>query len=341
MAKAIRVNTPLELEICELPIPEQLAPDEVLIRIKAAGICGTDMHIYHGTRPTTEYPKIIGHELAGEVVKVGTNINDLQSGDHVSVDPVISCGTCYACSIGRHNICSTVQCIGVHVEGGFAEYLVQPRKSVFKFSQDLTWEELVTAEPFSIAAEIVWRGAISADDHLLIYGSGPIGLATLQVAKKIGATCTVVDILASRLEFAKKMGADLVIDSMQRPVAEVIKHDTKGTGPQVVIDAVGNPDIFEEAVKIVSPAGRVVVVGFTKQPSEIAQFDITTKELDIRGSRLNANKFPNVVQWFDHREVQPELLVTHAFHFTEVKQALKLIEEHPEKTCKVILTFNS
>ena len=103
---------------------------------------------------------------------------------------------------------------------------------------------------------------------------------------------------------------------------------------------VGKPNILEEAVKVVSPAGRVVVVGFTKQPSEIAQFDITTKELDIRGSRLNANKFPEVVQWFEYREVQPELLVSHTFHFTDVQQALKLIEDKPAETCKVVLTFN-
>lgn len=337
--KAIRINTPLDLEICELPKPEQLADDEVLIQVKAAGICGTDVHIYHGTRPTTEYPKVIGHEFAGEIVKVGDKVVDLQVGDHVAVDPVLSCGSCYACSIGRHNICSSVQCLGVHLDGGFAEYSVQPQQNVYKFSQDLSWEELATAEPFSIAAEINWRAQITEDDTVLIYGSGTIGLATLQVAKQLGARCMVVDILAPRLELAKKMGADRVINSTQESVAEIVQQETQGTGPQVVIDAVGNPKILEEAVKLACPAGRVMVIGFTKDPSALCQFDITTKELDIRGSRLNAHKFPEVVQWFNKREVQPGLLVTHTFHFTEAKQAMQLIEEHPEDVCKVLLTF--
>lgn len=337
--KAIRINTPLDLEICELPLPEQLRDDEVLIQVKAAGICGTDVHIYHGTRPATEYPKVIGHEFAGEVVKIGAKVTDLQVGDHVAVDPVLSCGSCYACSIDRRNICSAVQCLGVHVDGGFAEYSVQPQQNVYNFSKDLTWKELATAEPFSIAAEIIWRAQITEDDTVLIFGSGSIGLATMQVAKKLGARCLIVDILARRLELAKKMGADRVIDSTQEPVADIVRQETHGTGPQVVIDAVGNPQILEEAVKLASPAGRVIVLGFTKTPSALCQFDITTKELEIRGSRLNAQKFPEVVQWFNNREVQPALLVTHTFHFTEAEQAMKLIEEHPDETCKVLLTF--
>ncbi|GAK60614.1 alcohol dehydrogenase GroES domain protein [Candidatus Vecturithrix granuli] len=337
--KAIRVNTPLDLEICELALPEQLRDDEVLIHVKAAGICGTDVHIYHGTRPGTEYPKVIGHEFAGEVVKVGAKVTDIQAGDHVAVDPVLSCGSCYACSIGRHNICSTVQCLGVHVDGGFAEYSVQPQQNVYKFSKKLTWEELATAEPFSIAAEITWRAQITEDDTVLIFGSGSIGLATMQVAQKLGARCLIVDILAPRLELAKKMGADRVINSTQESVAEIVRQETQGTGPQVVIDAVGNPQILEQAVKLASPAGRVMVIGFTKNPSALCQFDITTKELEIRGSRLNAHKFPEVVQWFNNREVQPALLVTHTFPFTEAEQAMKLIEEHPDETCKVLLTF--
>ncbi|MDY0095237.1 MAG: Zn-dependent oxidoreductase [Candidatus Vecturithrix sp.] len=337
--KAIRIHAPLNLEICELPLPEQLRDDEVLIQVKAAGICGTDVHIYHGTRPNTEYPKVIGHEFAGEVVKVGAKVAGLQVGDHVAVDPVLSCGSCYACSIGRHNICSKVQCLGVHLNGGFAEYSVQPQQNVYKFSKDLSWKELATAEPFSIAAEITWRAEITKDDTVLIFGSGSIGLATMQVAKKLGARCLIVDILAPRLELAKKMGADRVINSTHEPVAEIVRQETRGTGPQVVIDAVGNPQILEEAVKLASPAGRVMVIGFTKNPSALCQFDITTKELEIKGSRLNAHKFPEVVQWFNNREVQPELIVTHTFYFTEAEQAMKLIEEHPDETCKVLLTF--
>lgn len=338
--KAIRVNSPLDLEICELPIPQQIGDEDVLIKIKAAGICGTDMHIYHGTRPTTEYPKILGHELSGEIVKTGSKVTELQIGDHVAVDPVISCGTCYACSIGRHNICSTVKCIGVHVEGGFAEYVVQPQQSVFKFSKDLSWKALATAEPFSVAAEINWRGKVVPGEHVLIYGAGPIGLAAMQVAKKIGALCTVVDILTPRLELAKKMGADQVINSSQQNVADLVYETTDSIGVQTVVDAVGHPKIFEEAVKLASPAGRVVILGFTKEAAAIEQFDITTKELEICGSRMNAHKFPEVVEWFNNKEVQPELLISHTFPFTEVKKALKVIEDTPAKSCKVVLTFD-
>ena len=338
--KAIRVNQPLHLEICEIPTPEQVGAEEVLIKVKAAGICGTDVHIYHGTRPTTEYPKIIGHEAAGEIVKVGANVTKLRVGDHVAVDPVINCGVCYACSIGRPNICATVKCLGVHVDGVFTEYLVQPQQKVYKFSPDLTWEALATAEPFSVAAEIVWRAQISQADQVLIMGAGPIGLAVLQVAHNLGARCVVTDILDARLKLAQTMGAARVVNSTKESLLDVVQQETNGVGMQVVIEAVGAPKLFEEAVKIASPAGRVVILGFTKQPAQLGEFDLTTKELDIRGSRMNAGKFPDVAAWFDAGAVQPAKLVTHAFPFTEIAQALKLIEEQPGETCKVILTFN-
>ncbi|MHC4456273.1 MAG: zinc-binding alcohol dehydrogenase family protein [Planctomycetota bacterium] len=340
MIKAIKVNSPLNLEICEIPLPDELGEEELLVKVKAAGICGSDVHIYHGTLAVAKYPRIIGHEFVGEIVDVGSKVSGFHAGDHVAVDPVISCGKCYPCSIGRNNVCTSLKVRGVHVDGGFAEYVALAQKSTHKISKKLRWEEAVLIEPFSIAAQVVWRSQVTEKDDVLIMGAGPIGLAILQMAKKIGARCTVTDLFDCRLELAKKMSADRTINSSKEDVVKIILKETHGVGIPVVIEAVGLPKLTEDAVKIASPAGRIVILGFSVETSRICQFDITIKELDVIGSRLSANKFPEVIKLFNNNELNPELLVSHIFHFTKVRKALELIEKNPAKTCKIVLTFD-
>jgi L-gulonate 5-dehydrogenase len=337
--KVIRVNSPKNLEICDVPEPEKVDSEEILVKVKAAGICGSDLHIYHGTSPVATYPRVIGHEFVGEIVKVGSKVEDLNVGDHVVVDPVVSCGECYPCSIGRNNVCASVKVRGVHVDGGFAEYVVLPKTSVYKISDELSWEEAALIEPFTIAAQVADRGGITEKDSVLIMGAGPIGLVILQVVKKIGAKCMVADLIDKRLELAKEIGADMVINSSKQDVSEIVFAETNGLGVTVAVEAVGLPELFEKVIKITAPAGRIVVLGFVDKPSQIPELEITKKELDVRGSRLHTNKFPQVVKWFNNRELNPKPLISHVFHFTEIKEAINLIENNSTDTCKVVLRF--
>lgn len=338
--KAARVVSPMNLEICEVPMPEITKDNEVLIKVKAAGICGSDIHIYHGTSPVATYPRIIGHEVVGEIIKIGSKVKKFEAGDHVTMDPVIGCGECYPCSIGRPNVCYNLKVRGVHVDGGYQEYLVLPENSVHKISKELKWEEAVLIEPFTVAAQIVSRAEVNKRDTVFIMGAGPIGLCVVQAVKRIGAKCIISDLIDSRLELAKKMGADITINSSRQDADQIIMAETEGLGVTVVIDAVCLPQTFEQAVKLTASAGRVIVLGFTEKPSQIAQLEITKKELDIKGSRLHSNKFPEVIEWFNNKEVNPKLLISNVYDFSEIRKAIEQVENNPTETYKVILKFD-
>ncbi|WP_422447462.1 zinc-binding alcohol dehydrogenase family protein [Thermoanaerobacterium sp. DL9XJH110] len=338
--KAIKVENPNVIHIVDIPFPKNIDENEVMIKVKAAGICGSDLHIIHGRSPVAVYPRIIGHEVAGEVVKVGVKVDRLKEKDHVVVDPVISCGKCYACLMGRPNVCFSLQVRGVHVDGGFCEYIVVPEDSVHKISNEIIWEEAALVEPFTVAAQVVSRGNISKLDSVLILGAGPAGLSILQVVKNIGSKCFVVDINDRRLELAKKMGADVVINSKNQDLSHTVLKETDGLGTNVIIEAVGLPRLLEESMKIISPAGRIVVMGFIDEPSKINELDITKKEISIMGSRLHSKKFPEVIEWFDKKLVNPKSLISHVFNFTDIYKALELLEGKNEQVCKVILKWD-
>jgi len=338
--KAIMVTEPHKIEIIEKEMPEIKADDEILVKVKAAGICGSDVHIYHGTNPMATYPRVIGHEFVGEVVEVGPKVANVKPGDKVSIEPILYCGECYACRVGRHNVCEKLEVMGVHVDGGFQEYVVVPEKNAHKFNDDIDWEEAVMIEPFTIAAQSTSRGDVRSGDYVFISGAGPIGLCILQYAKHKGAICMISDIDEDRLQLAKSFGADYAIDAGKVDPVEEVLRITNGMGANVSLDAVCIPKTFEQAIEATSVAGRVVVLGFTGVPSPVPQLPITKKELTIAGSRLQANKFPEVVELINERKLNPKGLISHVFPFEDAMKAFELIENQSEKTRKVILKFD-
>jgi L-gulonate 5-dehydrogenase len=335
---AVRVEKPLEIGVVTTPDPEAKA-GEVVVRIARAGICGSDIHIFHGANPFARYPRVIGHEAMGTVAALGPGVQGLSVGDRVVIDPVVSCGTCYPCSIGRTNVCTKLEVIGVHRDGGMGEYVVVPAANALRLPDNVSDRAAAMAEPYSIAANVLMRTEARAGDIALIYGAGTIGLTVLQVARMKGARCVVVDIDDRRLERATRLGAELAVNSKRDSVETAILGATDGLGPTVVIDGAGAPGILEEAVRLASPAARIGVLGFSTNPSLIPQQEITKKELTLCGSRLNRRLFPEVLQWFSRGAVEADALVTHEFDFREVVTAMRLIEEHPEETCKIHLIF--
>lgn len=336
--KAIQVFEPGKIEIIELDVPKIKNADEVLIKVRYAGICGSDMNIYHGTSPVATYPRVIGHEFVGEIVEKGRDVIELNIGDRVVVEPIYYCGKCYPCRMGRPNVCENLEVMGVHRDGGFQEYVVVKASKAHKFADSLDWTEAVLIEPFTIAAQTTWRGDIRKDDFVFIIGAGPIGLAILQYAKYRGGICIVSDVVDYKLDKAMKLGADYVISGTE-DVSGKIKEITGGMGANVTIDAACTPKTLEEAVNVTSQAGRVVVMGFNDKPSNISQLSITKGELTICGSRLQTNKFPEVIQLFNERKLNPTALISHKMHFSQIKEAIDLIEDKNERVSKVILEF--
>jgi L-gulonate 5-dehydrogenase len=337
---AIAVERPHALALRD-EAPLDPGPGDVVVAVERAGICGSDMHILHGSNPFAKYPRIIGHEMAGTVEAVGAEVAGLAVGDRVVVDPVISCGHCYPCRIGRTNVCANLEVFGVHRDGGFRDRIAVPAANAIKVSPDLPAEIAALAEPFSIAANVLSRTGCTAEDAVLIYGAGTVGITVLQVAKMFGARCIVTDPDAARLERARAFGADVTIDPTRQSVPEVVAGELGGIGPSLVIDGAGIPALLLEACRVASPAGRIGLLGFSAEPCAVVQQEIVRKELTIVGSRLNRRLLPQVVAWLESGRLRPAAMITHSFAAADARAAFDLIETHPEQTVKVQLVFGA
>ncbi len=337
--KSVVIEQPNQLTLADRPVP-QPAAGEVRVNIKLAGICGSDSHIYRGHNPFARYPRVIGHEFYGLIDAVGEGVSPERVGERVVVDPVISCGHCYPCSIGKPNVCSELVVLGVHRDGGFSEYATVPARNAWTVPAAIPDENAVMVEPFTIAANVTGQVKPTENDIALIYGAGPMGLTTLQALKNVYQLQQVIvaDRIDERLAMAQRNGADWVINNSQQPVADALAE--KGIKPTLIIDAACHPAILLEAIALASPAARIVIMGFSSEPSQIIQQGITGKELSIFSSRLNAGKFPVVIDWLARGLIDPTKLVTHKFDYQHVTDAIELFEKDQRRCCKVLLTFN-
>lgn len=337
--KAVQVPEAHKIKIIEQKNPEIQHDNEVLVKVKRVGICGSDMHIYHGTNPLATLPRVVGHEVTGEVIQIGSSVKSLEIGDHVVVEPINYCGECYACRKGRPNVCKELSVFGVHEDGGMREFIVLPEKQLHVVDKELSWDEAVLAEPYTIGAQAVWRGNVEQGDTVLIQGCGPIGICILKLAKIAGATVYMADLNEERLAFAKECGADEIINVGTESVKERILELTSKEGANVVIDAVGLPATAELSIDVVSPAGSVVILGFDERPSAIPQLPITKKEINIVGSRLQTNQFGKVISFLNSGELKSDGLITHKFSVDEIQEAFAFVENNPDKVRKALIVF--
>ncbi|MBY7144387.1 zinc-binding alcohol dehydrogenase family protein [Virgibacillus sp. NKC19-3] len=338
--KAVRIPKAHVIELLNMNEPMIDQGDQVKVKIKRVGICGSDMHIYNGTNPLATYPRIIGHEVTGEIVDVGSSVSGISVGDHVVIEPIHYCGVCYACRSGRPNVCKEVTVFGVHEDGGMREFVVLPESKVHKVNTEIEWDEAVMAEPYTIGAQATWRGNVQKGQVVFIQGAGPIGIAVLKVAKLRGATVIISDITNERLEFAKVNGADDVINPSEEDSIAKMNDITNDEGANVVIDAVGTPQTFELSVEVASAAGYVVTLGFSATPSSISLKAITKKELTIVGSRLQTNQFAVVVDLMNKKKLTHHGLVTHKFHVDQVREAFEFVHKNPDKVRKAVIIFD-
>ncbi|MEE3650561.1 MULTISPECIES: Zn-dependent oxidoreductase [unclassified Brenneria] len=332
--KSVVIETPGKLVIQERPIPQPLA-GEVRVKVNYASICGSDVHIWHGHNPFAKYPRVIGHEFFGVIDAVGEDVDRLRIGERVVVDPVVSCGHCYPCSVGRPNVCTELQVIGVHRDGGFSEYACAPAANAHRIPDSIPDKLASLVEPFTIAANICAFLQPAPEDIALIYGAGPMGLTAVQVLKKVYGVAQVVvaDRLPERLAMARDNGADLTLDNGRTPLAEQLA----GVRPTLIIDAACHPSILAEAVALASPAARIGLLGFSGEPCTVTQQSLTSKELSLFTSRLNSHRFPQVIDWLQQGLLEPEKLVTHYLNIHDAEAALTLFETEQRTCCKVIL----
>lgn len=336
--KSITIQQPGTLVIEERP-PLKPQPGEVRIRVASAGICGSDVHIYRGHNPFAKYPRVIGHEFFGQIDATGEGVDASRIGERVVGDPVVSCGHCYPCSVGRPNVCTELQVIGVHRDGGFSEYVTLPAQNAYVVPDSIPDNEATMIEPFTIAANICTQMNPGPLDTALIYGAGPMGLTTIQVLRGVYGVkeILVVDRIDERLAMAKVNGADRVINNTNLDLKAEL--ETLGIRPTLIIDAACHPSILPEAISLASPAARIGIMGFSSDPCVLNQQSITSKELTIYSSRLNSKRFPQVISWMKEQKIAPEKLITHQFTYTQVSEAMEIFEKDQKRCCKVLLKF--
>lgn len=333
------MEKPWNIEISDVQMPKP-KEGEALLRVKSAGICGSDIGAFRGTNGLVSYPRIIGHEIAGEVISIPeNNKNGIKPGDRVIVDPYLYCGHCYPCSIGRTNCCVDLKVLGVHVDGGMAEYFCHPADMLLKVPDDMPWDIIPLAEPLTIALHGIHRLNLKEGEHIAINGAGPIGLLAAMVALHYGAEPIMIDLVKERLDFAKSLGVRYTINLREEDLVEKVREYTNGRMAECVMEASGANSAIRATLDIVSHAGRIALTGWPKQETPIPTDMITRKEVDVRGARTSAGEFPEAIDLIYHQKVDARRILTKVISIDEAPETIRDIEKNPGNYMKVNILF--
>ena len=330
------------MEVGEVADPGEPGAGQVLVRPEAVGICGSDLHFFTGELATPpafgpQFPRVQGHEFAGVIEALGPDCPPaLAVGQRVAVHPLSSCGRCRACRIGRPNACPQFRLVGIHVDGALAEHLTVAAGQVFPVG-DLPPTVAAFCEPMSIAVRALERGGVAGSDTVVVLGAGPIGQAVTIGALDRGARVLITDVAADRLAPAAAAGAD-VLHVGELDVVATAQEWSGDEGPAVVVDCTGHPSAIADGVAMVSPAGRVVVVGISHEQVALPVNAFTRKELDLLGSTVcTAPDFAEAVRLVGRHRAQVEQLVTHQAPLAEAPAAVEHALRHPGEVLKLVI----
>ncbi|NPE09990.1 MAG: alcohol dehydrogenase catalytic domain-containing protein, partial [Asgard group archaeon] len=281
---------PGKIEFREIPIPE-LKDNEVLIKIMCIGVCGSDIHVYHGKHPYTSYPVTQGHEVSGMIEKVGSKITELKSGDKVTIQPQVVCGKCYSCLHGNYHICDELKVMGFQTTGMASEYFVTDADRILKLPEDMSYEQGAMIEPMAVACGVFTKTNDLNGLNVIVLGAGPIGNLTAQTAKALGAKSVLItDVSDFRLEIAKKVGIDYTINPLKQNFSEEI---VKAFGPDkadLIIECVGINQTIDDAIANARKGTDIVLVGVFGEKSAVDLGLIQAHELRIIGMLMYQTK---------------------------------------------------
>ncbi len=322
-------------------LPEhELVPDEVLIRVAACGVCGTDVHIYHGDKGSAQVrpPVILGHELSGVVEKVGGGVKRVSIGDHVTVDPNCYCGQCHYCRIGKKQLCSHLHAIGVNQDGGFAEYCYVPQAQCYKLAPEVPLALGAMAEPLACCLHGIDRAGLRIGDTVCVIGGGAIGLMMVQLAKLAGASTVVLsEPVALRREIGLSVGADYVVDPVRESLKERLSDVLHVEGADCVIECAGSAAATAQAFEAAKRGSCLLLFSVPKAGSThpLNLEDVYQKELTIVGSMINPDTHLRAVQMINAGRIQLAPLITHRFPVEQVKEAI--LTQMSSESIKVIV----
>lgn len=306
------------------------------VKVRTVGICGSDISAYKGTSPMCSYPRVIGHEIVGEIVEINDDSLQVNIGDRVILEPYIYCGRCYPCLNGRTNSCENLQVLGVHIDGGMREYISHPVSLIHRLPEELSDEEAVMVEPLSIALHALHRLKVKEGEHIAIFGGGQIGNLSAQGAMTMGATPILIDLLDERLEIAREVGIRYTFNPKRDNIIERIKEITNGRMAECVIEATGALSAIKASIEVSAYTGRVALVGWPSQEVSLFTALITRKELDIYGSRNSVGEFPDAIDLISSKKINVKPIISKIVSLEEIPEYVKILAEAPERFLKVI-----
>ncbi|MBI1299857.1 alcohol dehydrogenase catalytic domain-containing protein [bacterium] len=342
-----------DIRVEEVAEPSAPGPGELVIRVGACGICGTDLEEYRAgplfipvdePNPLTgvQAPLILGHEFAGEVVAVGKDVADFRIGDRIAPDVLIYCGECFWCRRHQVNLCEKLAALGLMAHGGLAEYCKMPTSTCIALPNGLGYDHAALAEPLSVAVRAVRRGRMKPGDKVAVFGGGAIGQLALQSARVAGAgEVFLVEPLASRRELAHTFGASATIDPTREDVVSALLGLTRGVGPDLVIEASGNAGAVATAIRSARKGGRIVLVGLPVKETPFNFFELVSSEKEVIGSlsHIYDEDYDTAIRWLGDGRVLVDALITTRIPLANLlTDGLDRLEQRPHETLKVIVT---
>jgi threonine dehydrogenase-like Zn-dependent dehydrogenase len=315
-------------------------PGEVLLRVRRVGLCGTDLNSFRGKNPMVSYPRVLGHEICATIAEPSADFPHLAAGTNVTVSPYIACGKCPACLRGRANACQFNQTLGVMCDGALAECFAIDAAKLHTASLGL--EELCLVEPLSVGFHAVARGRVTADDAVAIWGCGGVGLGAIAASGFRGAKTIAIDMDDAKLALARKAGATDTVNAATEPLHEKLQDLTGGRGPDVAIEAIGLPATFRAAVDEVAFTGRVIYIGYAKEPVAYETRLFVQKELDILGSR-NAQPadFREVISMLEAGRFPVNDTITRIAPLSDAPGLLQAWSDNPAAFSKIMIDLDA
>ncbi len=341
--KAVVLYSPNDFKTVEDYPKPTIGPNDMLLEMKRTAICGTDIRILEGKKTkSVRYGHVIGHEISGVICEVGENVQGYQVGDRVAVENVIPDGSCAMCVSGHDNICLNRKAIGYEFDGGFAEYVLLPQEAieggnVVKLSDDVSFGEGALIEPLSCCLRGQKNAGVKFNDVVVIIGAGPIGLLAGMIAQAYGAHAILLDLVQERLDFAKELGIEYVINSGEEDAAARVSEITGGMMAQQVMECSGSNAAIRSSLDLVSNAGRITLTGWPPRETSIPTDIITRKEIDIRGARTSAGEFEEAIELIYTKKVDVAKILTKTISLDEAPETIRDIEKNPGNYMKVVV----
>ncbi len=338
--KAIQISEPSVMKVIDIAEP-QMGDDEVLLKMKYVGFCGSDLSTFRGGNPMVKMPVVPGHEVGAEIVSVGKNVPEgLKPGMTVTVNPYTNCGKCASCRNGRVNACQHNETLGVQRWGAMREYLVLPWEKVIPAGL-LTPRTCALVEPMSVGFHAVSRAQVTDIDVVVVIGCGMVGMGAVVRSAQRGATVVAVDIDDDKLVLARQMGASYTINSKTEDIHARLLEMTSGFGPDVVIEAVGSAPTYQMAVDEVAFTGRVICIGYAKTEVSFQTKYFVQKELDIRGSRnAQPSDFRAVIHYLERGTCPVDQLISRVVKPEEAFEAIRQWDVAPGKVFRILVDFD-